>query len=136
VSPHCLVQEWLAPPDYGWKMLVACCLLNRTTGAQARPALAALMKRWPTPRDLARADLRGLSAVLRPLGLWRARGRTLRRLSRLWSEGERDLEKLPGVGPYATCSWAIFVSGALPRRAADGKLEAYLRWRREFEPID
>jgi adenine-specific DNA glycosylase len=134
VSPYFLVQEWIKGGDglYGWRMLVACQLLNRTQGVQARPALASVLHRWPTPEALAAADGRPLSAALRPLGLWRRR---LQAMSAAWAAGARRPEGLPGCGPYAAASWRIFVEGALPRRVEDGRLNSYVKWRRRHEPI-
>ena len=65
-------------------MLIATCLLNQTSGAsaprdeadvagrQARPVLWHILERWPTPADLAAADLAELTDVLYPIGAPRA----------------------------------------------------------------
>jgi hypothetical protein len=116
-------------------MLVACCLLNRTTGLQARPALASLLHRWRTPGELACADGRSLRPVLRPLGLWRRRAVTLKRLSAAWAAGERNPSKMPGVGEYALASWSIFVEGKLPKTVNDNKLKLYVSWRKRRERL-
>jgi methyl-CpG-binding domain protein 4 len=36
-----------------WKMLIATCLLNVTSGRAARPIFVELVRRWPTPQALA-----------------------------------------------------------------------------------
>lgn len=132
-SPHVLFQEWLRrDSDYPWRMLVGCCLVNQTTGAQARPALAEILKRWPTPLHLATANASALRSILRPLGLWRMRGKRVTLLSLLWWGGVRDPRLLPGVGPYALASWSIFVDGVMPKKLPeDGKLKAYVRHMRK-----
>lgn len=131
MSPHGLVQERLRRgPLYPWRMLVACQLLNRTTGRQGVPAALAVLERWPSPEALAMAHLGSLRAAIRSCGLWRRRSALLRRLSAAWAAGERDPRRLPGVGPYALDSWSIFVDGRLPRRVDDGKLQLYLKWAR------
>lgn len=122
-----LVQERLPRgPDYGWRMLVACQLLNRTRGAVGVPAALAVLARWPTPAALARADLRSLHSLIRRCGLWRRRSLQLRRLSAAWAAGERDPKRLPGAGRYARDSWAIFVEGRRPRSVGDHWLRYYL----------
>lgn len=117
------VQEIHRDP---WRMLVACCLLNRTRGDQARPVLVSLFERYPTPEAMAAARPCDLARRLRRVGLHRQRARTLRALSSSWADGERDLAKLPGVGRYALDSWAIFQEGRRDVEPDDRVLRAYL----------
>lgn len=131
VSPHGLIQEFLAQgPLYPWRMLVACQLLNRTGGAVAIPCALEVLRRWPTPEALALSNTNALRAEVRRCGLWRRRARNLQEMSLLWFWGWRNPAALPGVGRYALDSWAIFVEGRLPRSADDGKLKLYLKWAR------
>ena len=39
-----------------WKMLIATCLLNVTSGRAARPIFVELVRRWPTPQALAEGE--------------------------------------------------------------------------------
>lgn len=139
--PVVLFQEALAAEgDLGrfW-MLVACCLANRTGWhAQAKAAFLLVRGRWPTPSELARSRVTELQAALRPLGLWRARCRSLRLLARAWHEGHRpacadDVYAFPGCGRYASDAWAIFVEGRTDVEVTDGWLLRYLEQRREFD---
>ena len=117
--------------DDPWKLLVACSTLNRTSWRQAYPALETIFDRWPGPGDLAGADPAELEEVLRPLGLFRRRTVTLRRLSAacadlpawpaaLWP-GD-----LPGVGRYASDAYRIFVGRDGSVEPEDARLRGYL----------
>lgn len=110
-------------------MLVACVLVNQTTWRQAGPAHRELMKRY-TIRTLSRAEPEALHDLLRPLGLWRQRSRSLVRLADAWLRRRPrtaiDVMSLPGCGPYAADSWAIFVEGRYDVAPTDFKLRRHL----------
>lgn len=107
-------------------MLIACVLLNRTTGTQVIPVFRKIILRWPTPRGLSRANT-DLEEILRPLGLWRRRSELLRKLGSAYASGKWSTPlDLPGIGQYAMDSWTIFVEGEKPKKVSDGKLRSYL----------
>lgn len=114
-------------------MLVACSLVNRTTWEVAEPAFLSIRRRYPTPGHLARARAYDIGRTLRPLGLWRQRGRRLPELAKAWlarrPETSADVESLPGCGRYAADSWAIFVEGRRDVEPDDGKLNWYVETR-------
>lgn len=106
---------WRAPssPFFG---LVAEIMLQRTRAQNVVPVYERFIERYPTPRDLACADLGELVTLWRPLGLlWRvplvqALG------ARLAAEGRipdtlDGLLDLPGVGPYAAAAYHSFHGG-------------------------
>jgi hypothetical protein len=131
-SPLGLVQESLERgPLHGWRLLVACCLVDRVRGERARPVVAEVLARWPTPSDLALAGGE-LERSLRTLGLATRRAKTLRSLSSEWDRGEwLDPSELPGVGAYARTCWAIWVECEVPEEEpSDGWLAAWWRWAR------
>ncbi len=111
-------------------MLLACCLVNRTTWEQARPVFKALVDTH-TIRTLAEARPRLLCPVLKPLGFWRQRSRSIPALARAWLDRKpitaADVLDLPGCGRYAADSWAIFMEGDLDVEPKDGKLNWYLQ---------
>ena len=113
-------------------MMLACCLVNRTQWETAEPAFLRIRRRFPTPALLARARPRQLHAVLRPLGLWRARAARLPSMAKAWvicpPTTYTDILKLPGCGLYASQSWAIFIEGRLldSSTVTDHKLEWFL----------
>eukprot|EP00198_Chlamydomonas_reinhardtii_P012869 XP_001702206.1 predicted protein [Chlamydomonas reinhardtii] len=78
-SPWGLLEEMLYNDP--WRLLVACILLNRTTGQQVRGVLGPLWRAYPTPQAMAAADEADLRAILRPLGLHNTRAVKLKRFS-------------------------------------------------------
>ena len=129
-------EEQLVDDPSGFRMLVACILLNATRGDSVRPMLPELFDRWPTSYDLAGAD-DDLERLLRPLGLWRQRAEKLRRLAAMWEidplvRGPRSWLKVglyPGCGRYAADSWRIFAEGDLSRRVSPDPNDVALRRR-------
>ncbi len=105
-----LIQEkyW---PD-GWKILVCCLCLNLTTRKQMEPVVEEMFKRWPTAAALSQADEEELQELIKPLGMWRRRTTTLKKMSYQYHAGQWvDVEELPGVGKYARDAYRIFILG-------------------------
>jgi len=123
-----LFQEYLRDPFW---MIVACSLVNLTNWSKAKYAHAELVERYHDPYGLATAPEDELQEILRPLGLWRRRTKSLYALAGRWLKdgpprSARDVLDLPGCGQYAADSWAIFVDGSLDVYPSDGKLRWYL----------
>lgn len=110
-------------------MLLACSMVNLTNWETAQPIHAGLMARYSI-EEIAKLEPEDLQEDLRPLGLWRRRSLSTIRLAQAWLAGppERaaDVLKLPGCGPYASDSWAIFIDGRTDVDPTDGKLRWYL----------
>jgi len=105
-----LIQE-LYWPD-GWKILVCCLCLNLTSRKQMEPVVAALFARWPTAELLAAADDEELAELIRPLGMWKKRTATLKKMSAQFAAGGwTDVRELHGVGKYASDAYRIFILG-------------------------
>ena len=123
-----LFQEALRAEPF-W-LLVACSLVNRASWRVAGPVHARLRSGWPDPAALAAAGP-DLELVLTPLGFGSRRGILLRRLAAPWAarpaRSASDVLSLPGCGPYAADSYAIFVEGRRPaREPSDHYLRVYL----------
>lgn len=114
-------------------MLVACQLVNLTTWRQAKPVLWWLRHEYADEWGLAKARSADLRRMLRPLGLWRRRARTLVAMARAWTTSPpltaEDVMRLPGCGRYAADSWAIFVEGRRDVSPSDRRLRWYLERR-------
>jgi methyl-CpG-binding domain protein 4 len=105
-----LIQE-LYWPD-GWKILVCCLCLNLTTRKQMEPVVSELFRRWPTPELLAEAPDDELAELIRPLGMWKKRTLSLKRMSAQFAAGGwSDVSELHGVGKYASDAYRIFILG-------------------------
>jgi hypothetical protein len=82
ISRFGLIQESL---DYSLYFLcVQAILWNQTRGQQARPVLGQILTLYPSPEDLAAADLTTLTALLHPIGLHNIRGARLIAFARAW----------------------------------------------------
>ncbi|KAI9814820.1 MAG: hypothetical protein M1827_003086 [Pycnora praestabilis] len=100
-----LIQEKLAHDPF--KLLVAVTFLNRTKGIHAIPVFYDLLEHYPTPSDLAGADLAAVSDIIRHLGLQNQRAKRYIFLAQMWVDdppvkGRRHRGKLnypnPGDG--------------------------------------
>ncbi|XP_071406271.1 methyl-CpG-binding domain protein 4 isoform X2 [Pithys albifrons albifrons] len=78
-SPFNLVQETLFHDP--WKLLIATIFLNKTSGKMAIPVLWEFLKKYPSPEVARAADWREMSELLKPLGLYELRAKTIIRFS-------------------------------------------------------
>ena len=117
-SPLSLLEEALYSDP--WRLLVACCLLNKTTAGVARPCLRRFFSRYPDAAAAAAIETEGggseeleaLAALFRPCGCHRRRAAAVARLSREFLRPSwRDPRELFGVGEYAADAYWIFVRG-------------------------
>lgn len=82
------------------------------------PVYEAMIARWPTVGDLARARTPSVARIMRPLGLAKraplitafARAVVSEFRGRIPNDVE-DLQRLPGVGPYSSHAVQIFARG-------------------------
>ncbi|MEW5306497.1 MAG: hypothetical protein WDW36_008956 [Sanguina aurantia] len=127
-SPYGLIEELLFQDP--WKLLLACVLLNRTSGVQVRKVLWPLLRRYPSPAQLVAADTEVLEGLLRPLGLFRKRAQSLRRFSREYAHTQWTCPKqLHGIGQYAADAYNMFCRGQWQGPApADKDLRRYHEW--------
>lgn len=123
-----LFQEYLRDDPF-W-MLVACQLVNLTTWTAARGPFEDLRGSHPDADHVAAAPLEALVDLIRPLGLYNRRAKSLRAMAR-WFTARRpvtaeDVLLLPGCGKYAADSWALFIEGRSDVSPNDGKLNWYV----------
>ncbi len=89
-----------------FQLLVATVLSAQTTDLAVNAVTPELFRRFPTPAAMAAAPPGSIEALIGSIGLWRAKAKSLRGLSRMLVEdfGGRvprtveDLVRLPGVG--------------------------------------
>ncbi len=79
-----LVQEALAHDAF--RLLVAVIFLNKTRGHVALPVFYELMESYPTPADLAAANLNDVVDIIQCLGLQNQRAATCTNLAKAWLE--------------------------------------------------
>ncbi|KAK5863788.1 hypothetical protein PBY51_000793 [Eleginops maclovinus] len=106
-SPYNLVQETLFHDP--WKLLVATIFLNKTSGKMAIPVLWQFFERYPSADVTREADWKPLSELMKPLGLYELRAKTLVRFSDeyLTKQWRYPIE-LYGIGKYGNDSYRIF----------------------------
>ena len=120
-----LLQE-IYQPD-GWKMLICCMLLNLTNRRQVDVIRDELFNRYPTPKDMMNADETELADLLKPLGLYNRRAKSLKKMSEGYVEGFKSVDELYGIGQYAKDSWEIFQNNNRKVNPTDKVLQEYLR---------
>lgn len=104
-----MVQQQI---ETSWQMFVGCIMLNQTGRKLVKTVLPAFLDRWPTPEALLRSRIIEIEEVIKPLGMWKRRAKTLYRMSIgfLSWDGD-DATKLHGIGRYGSESYRIFFQG-------------------------
>ena len=120
-----LLQE-IYQPD-GWKMLTCCMLLNLTNRRQVDVIRDELFKRYPTPKKMMKANECELAELLKPLGLYNRRAKSLKKMSEGYVKGFKSVDELYGIGQYAKDSWEIFQNNNMNIKPNDKVLQEYLR---------
>ena len=120
-----LLQE-IYQPD-GWKMLTCCMLLNLTNRKQVDVIRDELFKRYPTPKKMMKANESELAELLKPLGLYNRRAKSLKKMSEGYVKGFKSVDELYGIGQYAKDSWEIFQNNNMNIKPNDKVLQEYLR---------
>ncbi|KAK9785518.1 hypothetical protein WJX73_000554 [Symbiochloris irregularis] len=119
-SPFGLVEEVLFHDP--WKLLVACMLLNKTTGRAVRKVLWDLFRLVPSAGAAADADVAQIRDIIYPLGLATKRAPMLKRFSAdyLQKRWTSPLE-LHGIGQPKLTAPALRAVQAMhaPRRVLD-----------------
>ena len=77
-SPFDLLQERYWPND--WKILIVCLMLNQTSRKQVEPMIERFFEKWPTALDAALADEDEMREVIRCLGMYNRRVKTIKNM--------------------------------------------------------
>ncbi|KAM9592722.1 methyl-CpG-binding domain protein 4 isoform 1-T1 [Trichechus inunguis] len=127
-SPFNLVQETLFHDP--WKLLIATIFLNRTSGKMAIPVLWEFLEKYPSAEVARTADWRDVSELLKPLGLYDLRAKTIVKFSDeyLTKQWKYPIE-LHGIGKYGNDSYRIFCINEWKQvHPEDHKLNKYHDW--------
>jgi len=130
-SPVGMLQEDLWPNE--WKILIACLLHNLTTRKQVDKVYHKLFNEYPTPECMQSAHEEDLHNIIKPLGMWRRRAKTLIRFSKEYLEKDwKNASDLYGCGKYANDCHRIFCRGEWKEATpSDHALSRYSAWCRE-----
>jgi len=110
----------------GWKMLTCCMLLNLTNRKQVDTIRDELFSKYPTPKKMVNANQSELAELLKPLGLYNRRAKSLKKMSEGYVKGFKSVDELYGIGQYAMDSWEIFQNNNKNVNPTDKVLLAYL----------
>ncbi|XP_048643098.1 methyl-CpG-binding domain protein 4 isoform X1 [Marmota marmota marmota] len=127
-SPFNLVQETLFHDP--WKLLIATIFLNRTSGKMAIPVLWEFLEKYPSAEVARTADWKDVSELLKPLGLYDLRAKTIIKFSEeyLTKQWKYPIE-LHGIGKYGNDSYRIFCVNEWKQvHPQDHKLNKYHDW--------
>lgn len=130
-SPIGMLQEEMWPDP--WKILVVSMLHNQTSRKQVDRVYEKLFLKYPGPELMAKADIGSLSKILRPLGLYNRRSKSLIRFSREFLKHEWSLPSdLYGCGKYADDCYRVFCRFEWDKvEPTDHALNDYVEWARE-----
>jgi A/G-specific adenine glycosylase len=102
-----------------YEVVVAEILLQRTTAAAVARAYNEFIERFPSGIALAHTPLVDLENALRPLGLWRQKALAFQQLAQsieansgVVPDTRKELERLPGIGPYTASAVLVLVYGS------------------------
>ncbi len=92
--------------DDAWKLLVSVRLAAQCTDARVNEIVPTLFKKYPSPSDLAKANVSDIEAIVRPCGLGNSKARDIKACMQMLVEEfdskvpdtMEELLKLPGVG--------------------------------------
>uniref|UniRef100_UPI0035902F42 methyl-CpG-binding domain protein 4 n=1 Tax=Myxine glutinosa TaxID=7769 RepID=UPI0035902F42 len=127
-SPFNLVQEILFHDP--WKLLLAAIFLNKTSAKLAIPMLWEFLERYPSAQCARQAERDTLAQLLRPIGLFELRAKTIIRFSDefLTKKWKYPIE-LHGIGKYGNDSYRIFCINEWKMvKPRDTKLNLYHAW--------
>lgn len=128
VSNYGLIQEQLYTDP--WKVLVACMLLNQTSGRQMHKVIWTLFDLCPTPEKAVSTETARIAEVIHSLGLQNKRAKMIQRFSAEYAQGSwTNVMELHGIGKYAADAHAIFCEGRWREvTPQDHMLVKYWKW--------
>ena len=111
-----------------WQHMVGVICLNQTYRKQVKECLPILFSKWPTPEKMAKAPLRSIQKIIKPLGMWRVRSRRIKKMSQQFPTwDQQEASELYGIGKYGSDSYKIFYLNKTNIRVQDKELKKYLR---------
>lgn len=129
---------WRKKSATSYQKIISEVLLQRTRAETVAVFFSAFVRQFPSWRKLSKATEKRLQVYLQPIGLWRKRAETLKKLSHemasrngRFPKSREEIEKLSGVGQYIANSIELFCHGK-PRPLLDSNMARVLE--RYFGP--
>ena len=134
-----------------YKLVISELLLQRTRAETVANFFDTFISQYPSWKKLAEANEHGIGRVIRPIGLWKRRALTLKRLATVMAKRNgrfprtrAEIEALPGVGQYIANAILLLCHGEAqplldanmarvlervfgPRKLADIRYDPYLQ---------
>ncbi len=140
--PLTMLGGWKARRASPFRHLVGTILSARSRDEMTARVTAALFRRFPTARALARADLRAVERILKPIGFYRTKARYVTEAARrvlALGEVPRTMEGLlefPGVGRKVASCVLVYAFGepAVPVDTHVHRVSNRLGWVRTRTP--
>ncbi len=139
--PLTMLGGWKADGETPYRHLVGTILSARSRDEMTARVTDALFRRYPTPRALARARLRDVERILRPIGFYRTKARYVTETARRVVEGgvprtREGLMELPGVGRKVANCVLVYAFGrpAIPVDTHVHRISNRLGWVRTKTP--
>lgn len=131
-----LLQEYYAHD--AWMLLIACALMSRVaSGALKHECIANFFEQFPTPSAALEARAEDVFEIIKRLGLFPGRMRTIVEVSTrfLMDTGEFEVglepeRKIYGIGEFGVDSFEIFARGDVRRKPKDCNLQAFCAWQK------
>lgn len=131
-----LLQEYYAHD--AWMLLVACALMSRVASADLKhEVISNFFEKFPTPTAALHANAEDVFEVIKRLGLFPGRMRTIVEVSTAFLTNTGAFEvglepdkKIYGIGEFGVDSFEIFVRGDIARKPKDCNLAAFCSWQR------
>ncbi len=115
------------PKNPGFRLLIACIMLNQTSNKNVRKVIYTFFERWPTPQSVISASDDDIREHIRPLGFYNVRTKRIKQFSREYINKKFNrASELHGIGKYADDSYEIFIKGNLNVNPTDKILRKYL----------
>jgi methyl-CpG-binding domain protein 4 len=129
LSDDLMVQQQI---DGAWQHMVGVIMLNQTGRKPVKIVLPEFLERWPTPEKLLRSRIIDIEEIIKPLGMWRRRARSIYKMSidYLTWDGQ-DAKMLYGIGKYGSDSYEIFFKNNLSVQPTDKELIKFLKVQNE-----
>ncbi|CEF98910.1 DNA glycosylase [Ostreococcus tauri] len=131
-----LLQEYYAHD--AWMLLIACALMSRVaSGPLKHEVISNFFEKFPTPTAALHADAEEVFEVIKRLGLFPGRHRTIVEVSTAiltntgaFEVGLEPEKKIYGIGEFGIDSFEIFARGDINRKPKDCNLAAFCSWQR------
>ena len=111
-----------------WQHFVGVMCLNQTGRKQVKRVLPEFFSRWPTAEAFLESNTEDVVEVIRSLGFYNRRERSLRKMTEsfLTWDGD-DATMLYGIGKYGSDSYRLFYKNEIPEDIGDHELQRYVR---------